>query len=161
MTGRIFSIKKSTWLIVSLLINSFLYLGISIPFVVIYKDYNSIFFIFCLVTGFHQVFKSVLFKLDSSCFFGFVLFLVGFFYFYCLFFSLIWLYPSFLVLSFAIASLITGYFYKQSFHIFLALSLYFVGLGLLLFLFNLISLWIFLAILLSGVLLLVIRYFTL
>lgn len=161
MTGRFLNVKKSTWLMMSLIFNLMVFAGLSIFFAVKFKDFNNAFFFFCIATGFHQVFKSMLFKFDSSCYFGILLLLIGVFYLLLKYLLVLWLYPSFIVFAFAIASFITGCFYKEPFQLFLSLSLFFVSIGLLLFLLKIISIWIFVAILVASVLILIIRFFSL
>lgn len=161
MKGRIFSIKKSTWLMISLILNIVIFLTLSIFSIVIDADYDNIFFLFCLGTGIHQIVKGVLFKFDSSCYLGISLLLVGFFYFFSKMIGILWLYPVFILLSFSFSSFSIGYFFKQPYHFFLSISLFFVCLGLLLFLFKIISVWFFVAILVCCVLLLIVRFLTL
>lgn len=161
MLGRLSSIKKSYWLFFSAIINILLFLSGSIFCYIFFDLYNAWFFIFCICVGCQLIIKSLLFHYDSSCYMGTVLFLVGIFYFYSIILNLYYLYPVFILLSFSMASLITFYFYKQPYHFILALSLFFVTLALLFFLINKISIYIFLAILLLSVILLIVKYFTL
>ncbi len=159
MRGRILGIKKSIWLIVSIVLNGILFATCSL-FAGLNGRYNDIFFIFCIATGVHLFFKSLLFKFDSSCYFGFALLMVGALYFISKFLNIYNLYPAFVIISFALSSLITGIVYKQPFQIFLAISLFFVSLGLTLFLLKFISVWIFVAFVVIGVLLLIVRFLT-
>lgn len=161
MLGRILSVKKSYWLFVSAIVNSLVFLSASVLCLVLYDNYNAWFFIFCISIGIHLIIKSLLLRYDSSCFMGVILFLVGIFYFYCLCLNLFNLYPVFIVISFATSSLITFYFFKQPYHFILSLSLFFVSIGLLFYLINIFSIWIFLAILSLSVILLIVKYFTL
>lgn len=161
MRSRVFNIKKSTILLCSAILNSILFVVGSVFSVLIFKQYNAWFFLFCLNVGLHLIIKSLLFKYDSSCYFGTILFLLGIFYIFCISIDLYYFYPVFVLIAFATASLFTFYFYKQPYHIFLALSLLFVTIALLFFLLNKISIWIFLAIVGVSVLLLIVRYFTL
>lgn len=160
MRGRVFKIKKSIWLALSVVVVSLVFVGLSILSILTGR-YNDVFYIFCITTGFHLFVKSLLFKFDSSCYFGLCLLWVGGFYFLCRQLQIENLYPSFILLAFAISSLVTGIFYKEPFQIFLSLSLFFVTLGLLLFLLKIIFMWIFVAFLAFGVLILIIRFFTL
>ena len=160
MRGRTLGIKKSIWLILSLVINAIIFATLS-TFALMNGKYNDIFYIFCLSTGIHLFFKSLLFKFDSSCYFGLTLFMIGTTYFLSQYLQVYYLYPAFITISFAFSSLVTGIVYKQPFQIFLAISLFFASLGLLLFLLKFISAWIFVAFAIVGVLLLVIRFFTL
>ena len=160
MRGRIFTIKKTTILRLSFIINLLLFVASSLISFFVIKNYNLWFFMFCLFIGLHLIIRSFLFKFDSSCYFGFLLLFVGIFYLYCLFFNLS-MYPLFILLSFSIASYLTAFFYKQNFHYFLSISLILVDIGLLLYMINIITIWIFLAIILAVVILLICRYFTL
>jgi len=161
MEGRILTVKKSTWLIVSLVFNFLLFLGMSIVSFIYTKNINSAFFFFCIATGIHQIIKSILFKFDSSCFLGTMLFLIGLFYFFADMFDIFWLYPVFIVVSIVFSSMTVGIYFDQPFQIFLSFSLYFVGIGLLFFLLKIFSIWIFVAICVVSVLLLIIRFLTL
>lgn len=161
MKARVLTIKKSTWLGLSLAVNIFLFATVSVLFCLLLKEYNLWFFAFCFFIGLLLINKSLLFKFDSSCYFGVLLFLIGILYFLAWWFNIINFYPVFVLTAFSFASFCTYLFFAQSFHLFLALSLIFVSIGLLLFLINLISIWIFLAIIGASVILLIIRYFTL
>ncbi len=160
MRGRILTIKKSTWTMLSLIINSSCFvIGSLISFLVL-NQYNYWFFLFCLFLGVHLIVKSCMFKFDSCCYFGVLLFFIGAFYFYCLYLNIYKIYPIFLILSFSIASYITSQFYHQPFQFFLSLSLIFVAVGLLLYIINYISLLFFLAFLLASVLILIMKFLT-
>ena len=161
MRGRIFSIKKSSLLLCSFILNAIFFVGGSLISYFVFGQTNNWFFLFCISVGLHLLIKSLLFKYDSSCYFGSVIFLLGIFYFYSNALNIFYFYPVFVVLAFAIASLMTFYYFEQPYHLILSLSLFFVTIGLLFFLLNKISIWIFLAISLLGVLLLIVRYFTL
>lgn len=161
MRSRFLFIKKSSWLSLSLAVNIFLFVTVSVLFCLFLKNYNLWFFTFCLFVGCHLINKSLLFKFDSSCYFGVLLFLIGGLYFYSFYFDILNFYPVFVLASFSFASFSAYVFFAQPFQLFLSLSLFFVTIGLLLFLINLISIWIFVAIITLSVILLVIRYFTL
>ncbi len=161
MRGRIFTIKKSSLILSSAIINAIMFLGGSLFFALVFQQYNTWFFVFCINVGLHLIIKGMLLKYDSSCYFGILLFFVGLFYIYCVFLNLFYFYPVFVFIAFAIASYITFYYFSQPFHFILALSLFFVAIGLLFFLLNKISIWFFLAIVVVSVLLLIVRYFTL
>ena len=158
MRSRLLSIKKSTWLISSLILNLSLFAIFTVISFVVIKDYNAWFYVFCFNIGAHLISKSFLFKLDSSCYFGVVLLFIGLFYFVCKYMNLQYFYLVFVIASFAIASLLTYIFYRQPYHLFLSLSLIFVMIGLLLLLINLISIWIFVAIIVGSVLLLILKF---
>lgn len=161
MKGRLFTIKKTTLLRLSFIINILLFITSSLIDFLVIKNYNLWFFVFCIFIGLHLLIRSFLFKFDSSCYFGFLLLFVGGFYLYCLLLKLVEFYPVFLIISFSLASYFTAFIYKQNFQYYLSFSLIFVALGLVLYLINLISILIFVAIILAVVLLLVCRYFTL
>lgn len=158
MRGRILRVKKSAWLIISFVCNLIAFLAFSLVSVLMLKDIDAVFFLFCFFTGIHQIVKGFMFKLDSSCYLGHILFFIGCFYFLCLGLSIKWVYPVFIVLAFAFSSFIVGVMFREPFQLFLSLSLLFVGISLLLFLMKLISIWIFVAIILLSMLLLFIRF---
>ncbi len=161
MKGRFLSIKKSTWLLISAIFNFIVFVTAATLSFTIYKQYDMWFFILCLCIGQHLIFKSFLFRFDSCLYYGTVLFLVGVLYPFAIYLQILRFYPVFILLAFAAASLFTFYFYNQPYHLILALSLFFVIIGLILFLINIISIWIFLAIIGASVVLLIIRFFTL
>lgn len=161
MKSRVLRIKKSTWLSLSLAVNIVLFLIASVLFCLFLENYDAWFFIFCLFVGIHLINKSFLFKFDSSCYFGVLLFLIGFLYLFSLYFNILNFYAVFILLSFVFASFCAYIFFQQPFQLYLALSLFFVTIGELLYLINLISIWIFVAIIVASVILLIIRYFTL
>lgn len=158
MRSYFLSIKKSNWLLISILLNSFLFIVGSVIAFVVFNNFNAWFFIFCINVGCHLIFKSCLFKFDSGCYFGTILLLIGVFYFYCSIINILYMYIVFVLLSFCVASFVTFYFYKQPFHLFLSLSLLFVTIGLLLFIIKFISLWFFLAIIAVSVILLILKF---
>lgn len=158
MKGRIFTIKKTTILRLSFILNVLLFIISSLISFFVIKNYNLWFFMFCIFIGLHLLIRSFLFKFDSSCYFGFLLLFVGGFYLYCLLLKLSAFYPIFLVLAFSLASYFTAFIYHQNFQYFLSFSLIFVSVGLLLYMLNMISIYIFLAIILVVVLLLLCRY---
>jgi len=161
MRARVLKIKKSTWLNISLAVNVLLLVTVSVLFCLFLENYNLWFFIFCFFVGLHLINKSLLFKFDSSCYFGVLLLLIGGLYILSFYYQILNFYTVFIVLSFSFASFCAYSFFNQPFQLVLALSLFFVSIGLLLFLINLISVWIFVAIILLSVILLVVRYFTL
>ena len=159
MKGRLFSIKKTTILRSSFILLFLLYIVIFILSLTIVKIPNLWFFAFCFFVGLQLMIKSFLFKLDSSCYFGVTLFLVGIFYFHSIYFNIVNFYSVFIELSFSISSFVVYVIFKQPFQFFISLSLFFVAIITLIFILNLISLWIFLAFILVIVLLLVCSYF--
>ena len=161
MQGRILTIKKSSWLTLSLILNVFFFIVCSLLSFALFNQYNYWFFFFCFFIGLHLILKSMMFKFDSCCYFGILLFFIGFFYFYCVYFEILRFYSVFILLSFCISSYITSFFYYQPFQFFLSISLFFVSLGLILYIINYISLLIFLAFLVLGVLILLVKFLTL
>ena len=155
MRSTIVGIKKTTLLRLSFILAFLSYTVSVILSLTIFKIDNLWFFSFCFFVGFVLITKAFLFHLDSSCFFGTVLFFVGFFYFYCMFFGIYFVYPVFLILAFSIASFITFDIFYQPFQLILALSLFFTSLATFIFILKIISLKIFLAILFAIVLLLI------
>lgn len=159
MNGRLLNIKKSTWLYVSLVINAILFLSLSMFFSITYGEYQAIFYFFCICTGLHQMVRSALFGYDSSCYLGVLLFFIGLFYFWAVYFEITWLYVAFIALSFAFSSFSTGIWFKQPFQIFLSCSIFFEFILIILLKFNIFSLWIFVAISVANVLVLVVKFF--
>lgn len=81
------------------------------------KNYYLWFFVFTFFVGIIMLTKSVLFKVDSACYFGFVLLLLGVSGFCAYFFDLN--YKYFYILSaFGAASLLTFFFTHQKFQFF-------------------------------------------
>ncbi len=161
MQGRFLTIKKSSWLALSLILNILFFIVFSSLSFILLHQYNYWFFLFCFFIGLHLIFKSLMFRFDSCCYFGILLFLIGLFYFYCSYFDIFQFYSVFILISFSFASYITSFFYYQPFQFFLALSLFFVSIGLILYIINYISLLFFLAFLILGVLILLMKFLTL
>lgn len=161
MRGRIFRIKKTTILRLSFILNTLLFFASSILSFMFLKDYDLWFFNFCINMGVHLMVRSFLFRLDSSCYFGFLLFFIGIFYWHSFLFNIMAFYSVFIVLAFSMASFFTSHYFNQPFHSFLSISLILVAVDLLVFLIKLISIWFFLAIMLLIVILLICRYLTL
>ena len=159
MKGRVLNVKKTTILKVSFLINLLLFVGLSVLSVVVYAENDNYFYLFCLLYGFHLVLKSALFRLDSACYMGSILFFVGGFYFYCQCWGLMAFWGMFVVLSFGIGSFLTHCFFDRPLQLVFAISLFFVSISLFLLMINLISLSVFLAICFINVLLLTIKSF--
>ena len=160
MRGRLLSIKKTTLLRLSFIISIILFITATTLTTILTREYDLWFFIFCITIGLHLIIRSILFKFDSSCYFGCLLFFVGVLYVYCLCLNILSHYLVFVIIAFSLASLLTAYFFKQPFHYFLAYSLFFLTIGLSLYLINFISLWIFLAIIGVVVISLICRFMT-
>ena len=161
MQGRIFSIKKTTILRLSFIINLILYFTSLVLSFTILNIKDLWFFSFCCFIGIQLLVKSILFRHDSSCFFGIILFLIGFFYFYCFYLGIFQFYIVFMLSSFSISSFTTYYFFNQPFQFAVGLSLFFASISTFIFILNIITLLIFLALLMVNVLLLVWAYFML
>ena len=158
MKGRIFGIKKTTVLKLSFVVTSTIFLLCSALSERLLSIPNLWFYSFLIATGIYLIIKSALFRLDSACFFGSLLLIMGVSYLYCYFLKILNFYSVFVLLSFSLASLFSGYFFKQNFQYLLSFSLFFIAIFCFLFLLNIISLWIFLAIIGLCVLLLVVAY---
>ena len=143
----IFGIKKTTILHLSFVLIFILYVASVVLSFTVFKVDNLWFFGFCTATGSVLIIKSGLFKLDSSCYFGLILFFVGFFYFYSIIFDVQYIYSCFVILSFSISSFVTAIYFYQPFQFILSLSLFFAAIIAYLFVLQVISLTIFLAIL--------------
>lgn len=158
MNGRILTIKKTTILKLSFILNALFFVASCLISFLFIKDYNLWFFTFCIFMGLHQIIRSALFRVDSSCYFGVLLLFIGIFYIYCQGLHIENYISIFMLFAFVFASYFTGHFFDQSFHKILSLSLIFSDIALFFYLLNMISIWIFLAIILASVLLLVCRY---
>ena len=160
MRGRILNMKKTTILRLSFIINSLLFVVLTTISIIFLGKNDNYFFLFCFFVGLHLIVKSMMFKLDSSCYFGSLLFFLAVFYFYSQYLNILYIYPVFVVLCFGNSSLLAFYYFSQPLHGILAFSLFFVAIGLLIYQIKFISLIVFLAIVAVVVLLLVIRFLT-
>lgn len=142
----------------SFLFNSLAFLTFLFLSIFIFKNYYAWFFFFCLFCGLHLITKACLFHLDSSTYFGSLLFLLGGFGLIVHFMSLFAFAPVYYLLAFAFASLFTFLLFNQKFH--LVLFIVFLGCALAWFFYkiNFISLPIFIAICVALVLLFVLKY---
>ena len=159
MKGKILSIKKTTISKLSFIINSVIYLVVTLLSFLIFDIDNFWFFSFLIILGFHLIIKSLLFHLDSYCYFGTTLFIAGLLYLYCYFLKIINFYYIFVIISFSISSFICGYIFEQYFHYIISFSIFFIDIFCFLYALNLISIWIFLAILVLNMLILIGSYF--
>ena len=133
MQGRIANIKKSKILKASAIIN-FLFALFFLLFTFFYfKRYDFWFFIVCFYFGVYLLSKGGLFISDSSVYFGSILFFIGISGCLVHIFNITISIPFYLF-SFAIASIITLLFFREIYHIYLALL--FVVEGLLVYLFQ-------------------------
>ena len=159
MNGRIFTIKKTTLLRLSFILCSLFYLISTVLFIVFEKINDAWFFNFVFFIGLFLIIKSILFKQDSSCYFGFILFLIGFFFYLAYYFRIGYLYSVFIILAFSISSFNTYVFFNQPFQFYISLSLFFAATLTFIFIINVISIEIFLALMGAVVLLLCCSYF--
>ena len=108
-----------------------------------FKRYDLWFYLFSLFVGAYLLSKFLLFHLDSSCYFGSLLFFIGV---TGILRNLLGLdYFSVLVFfSFALASFLTFLFFRQNFHLFIGNILTYEGIILYLFLVNIINFNVFL-----------------
>ena len=114
MRSRIFGLKRSTLLRVSLAVNLILAGGLILYSILVVKNYFLWFFIFCGFAGLHSLAKAFLFKLDSACYFGFLLLFLGIVGVISYLIPLP--YKSLLLLiSSGVASIVTFIFTKQKF----------------------------------------------
>lgn len=126
MTGRILGIKKSFILRTLSILMLFAFITSTYFTTKIYQIYDLWFYNFCLALGIVQLVKSILFKIDSSFYFGTLLILVGISGY------IFWLtqtidYAIFYIsVSFMISSIALAIYYKQRFHIIIAFSIFFV-----------------------------------
>ena len=126
MKGRLFGIKK-TYLLRASVIFSIIYFFISTTlFFINFQIFDLWFYNFCISLSIFELTKGFLFKLDSSCYFGFLLLFLGLSgYIYWLTntieFSLFYI-----LLSFIFASIITYLKTGQKFHLIFSFSIIFV-----------------------------------
>lgn len=159
MRGRIFQVKKTTLLALSFCLCFVVFVSVSLFLALDRKRYNDWFFVFCTLVGLHFCLRAYLMRVDSTCYLGVTMLLIGLFYFYSKQMGVYNLYPAFILLSFAFGSFFTYCSFKQPFQFTLFLSLFFATFALAFYLINAISLYIFLAFIFLCVLLLVCRYF--
>ncbi len=117
MRGRVFGIKKSTIMRASFLICLALCIFLVLFSIFYWKNYFLWFFIFCFFAGLQTIVKSMLFRLDSACYLGFLLIFLGVAGFCSYWFGLSYKY-FFLMSAAGLASECTFIFTKQKFHFF-------------------------------------------
>lgn len=160
MRGRLLNIKKTTLLRLSFILNLILYVIVTALCYKNFEEENLYFFLFCIFVGIHLLLKSMLFRLDSSCYFGNLLLGIGAFYLYCWWLDILFIYTVFIMLVFAFSSFTNYCYFSQPLHLYLSFSCLFVAIGLGLYHIKLISLLFFLAIVVGSMLLLVVRFLT-
>lgn len=158
MRGRIFGIKKTTILAISFYLAIVLIITATLLTTLLYKNYFVWFFFFCLFAGGHLLVKALLFRIDSSCYFGFLLFFVGLVGVLVQFLGLFELQSVYFILAFALASFATYCFFRQRFQLSIALILFSIALAWFFYKINLLPFWIFIAILCAGVLSFILKY---
>ncbi len=158
MRGRVLGIKKTNILRCSFFIVWLLIITETVLSIVLLKNNYLWFYGFCLLLGLHLLIKASLFRLDSSCYFGFLLFFIGLSGIFWNFLPISNYIGSMLIFSFFLASFMTFLFYRQRFQLFIAFILFFAGACQLLFEIKLIPFWISLAIGGVGVLLFILKY---
>lgn len=158
MRGRIFHIKKTTILSVSFWLAILLSITAIVLSMVLFQNFNIWFYFFSLFCGIYLSIKSALFGLDSSCYFGSLLTLVGAFGILIDILHLFEIQSVYFLLSFSFASFTTYCFYSQKFQLYIAIALFFVTTAWFLCKINLLSIWIFIAIVVACMLSFIVRY---
>lgn len=158
MEGRVFKIKKTTILSVSFYLAFVLFLLFTLLSIFLFKNYYLWFFFFSLFVGGHLLIKSGLFRLDSSCYFGSVLFWIGVFGIIVNSLGLYLMQSVYYILAFSFASFTTFCFFRQRFHLLLSLILIIIDIAWFCYKIKLIALPIFIAILVTCVLSFAMRY---
>lgn len=156
MRGRILGVKKTTIVSFSFYLTFLFIISSTLLTTLLLKNYFLWFFFLCLFCGTHLLIKAVLFRVDSSCYFGFLLFFIGISGILDSFLHITFV-SALYIFSFALASFLTFCFFKEFFQFYLGLALFIIGLAWFFYKIYLLPLWIFLAILTACVLLFVIR----
>ncbi len=152
--GRVFGLKKS--ILLKCFFSLFCLGFFSYIFVCIFHFHmpELWFYGFCLFLGAFQILKSVLFKLDSSLYLGSLLCGIGTVGHVYTFTSTASYAAFYIALAFILASISAFVFCGQRFHLLLAFSIFFVSLYALLYVKNLINVYILIAFLVPFLLLL-------
>ena len=157
MRGRIYGIKKSKILGVTLLLFLIIYLVFIGLNVIFFKEYCTLwFYVFCLLVGLFEILKGRFFKLDSAFYLGAGLLLTGVSGGVSILSATEVFLPIYILLAWVVASVLSYTICGQRFHLVIAYSLFFVLIFQLLQKLNLISFSISIAICLSFLLLLVV-----
>ncbi len=159
MNGRVFGIKKSLILRSSALLFSWAFFAFIFVCIFVLKNPPLWFFGFCLFLGVFELIKGFLFGLDSSLYFGSLLTGIGTVGFIFIYTNTSSYAAFFICLAFILASVVTYIFCKQSLHLILAFSIFFVSLYSLLLAKNFISTSIFIAFVVPFLVLLVLEMF--
>ncbi len=116
MKSRIFKIKKSTILQVSFVLAFILFCFTSIYFIFFSNFKDFWFFAFLMEAGFCVLLRGGFLRIDSSYFFGALMLAVGGGYFYCFFMGILYVYPSFILMAFAFACLVSYMLFNNRLH---------------------------------------------
>ena len=142
MEGRIFGVKKINILRASCIVNfSFFVTSIFLSIFVL-KVPKYWFDFFMIFVGMYLLTKSYLYKMDSNCYLGFLLLFLGALLFTNTYFNLDYVFIA-IVLSFAVASILTYLFFKQKFHLVYGINFLFWCLDYYLFRQNYLNIYIF------------------
>ena len=158
MRGRILGIKKTTWLALSFWSAILFTITATLLSTLLFKNYYIWFYFFCLFSGHHMLIKAILFRVDSSCYFGFLLFFIGLAGILTEIFNYFELQSVFFVLAFSFASFFTFCFFGQRFQFWIALLITFIDLAWFFYKINILPFWFFIAILGACVLLFIVKY---
>lgn len=157
MRRRIYGIKKSKILGVTLLLFLIIYFVFIALNVIFFKEYRTLwFYVFCLLVGLFEILKGRFFKLDSAFYLGAGLFLTGAGGGVSILSATEAFLSIYVLLAWVTASVLSCIICGQRFHLVIAYSLFFVLIFQLLQKLNLISFSISIAICLSFLLLLVV-----
>ncbi len=116
MRSRIFKIKKSTILQASFALAFILFCFTSIYFIFFSKFKDFWFFAFLIEAGFCVLLRGAFLRIDSSYYFGALMLSIGALYFYCFFMNIFYVFPAFILMGFALASLFSYAFFHNRLH---------------------------------------------
>ncbi len=123
MRGKLFGIKKTKLLKVASFVFLLSFFVAVIPLILLGQA-RLWFFVFCVSMGLFQIFKALLFRMDSATYLGTLLTSLGIFGIISFLF-----YENFIglaiILSFFLASITNYLFYKRKFQLVLAILLFF------------------------------------
>lgn len=156
-SGRFLKIKKTHWLWTCAITFFLSFVALTIYFCVELHHPEMWFFAFCALLGLFQLTKSGLFHLDSTFYGGTLLSLVGASGFVFTFTNTTHFSCCYILGSFSLASFVTFVLYKQKFQLIFSYSLFFVDILTYILLKNLITLPIFIAFLVSFLVLLIVE----
>ena len=159
MNGRFLKIKKSLLLKIMMFFLLACFVVATTLEMVFWKIFDLWFFNFCLAVGIFQLIKSLFFKLDSALYLGFLLTFVGIAGYVFILTKNFSTAPFYISGAFVLASVLTFWKTGQRFHLVLAYSISFVTIFTFLLQKNLITVPIFIAIIVSFLVLLVVGTF--